>query len=104
MTDNGGYYCFCQVQPCQAASKVPMHVTIDLLQKYHKSLNMHVGIYHLDPFWHTHRANGHCDGPWASNWSHSEFHRPKGLGENGSNPGTHRPGLTRLATGVCLAN
>ena len=25
-----GYYCFCQVQPCQAASKVPMHVTINL--------------------------------------------------------------------------
>ena len=56
MMDNGGYYCFCQVPACQAASKVPMHVTIDLLQKYHRSLKLRVGVYHLDPFWHTHRT------------------------------------------------
>ena len=78
MMDNGGYYCYCQIPACQAASKVPMHITIDLLQKYHKSLKLHVGIYHLDPFWHTHRSNGQCDGPWASNWSHSEYHWPLG--------------------------
>ena len=39
--------CFCQVQPCQAAAKVLMHVTIEPLQQYHKSLKLRVGIYHL---------------------------------------------------------
>ena len=35
MMDNGGYYCFCNLYGgCEAAAKVPMHVTIDLLQKY----------------------------------------------------------------------
>ena len=35
MMDNGGYYCFCNLYGgCGAAAKVPMHVTIDLLQKY----------------------------------------------------------------------
>jgi hypothetical protein len=100
MMDNGGYYCYCNgFKPCQAAAKVPMHVTIDLLQKYHKSLGLRVGIYHLDPFWHTHRTSGQCDGPWASNWSHSEYHWPKGLGEHGSNPGTHWQMLYMLLAG-----
>ena len=58
MMDNGGYYCYCQVQPCQAASKVPMHVTISLLQESHKSLKLNVGIYHLDPFWFSHHKDG----------------------------------------------
>jgi hypothetical protein len=49
MMDNGGYYCFCQVAACEAAAKVPMHVTIDRLRAYHQSLKLRVGIYHLDP-------------------------------------------------------
>lgn len=60
MMDNGGYYCFCQVAPCEAAAKVPMHVTIDRLRAYHKSVKLKVGIYHLDPVClndtHTHTA------------------------------------------------
>ena len=31
--------CFCQVQPCQAAAKVPMHVTIEPLQQYHNEVS-----------------------------------------------------------------
>ena len=67
--------------------------------RYHKSIDLHVGIYHLDPFWHSHHADGRCDGATASNWSHSEYHWPKGLGENGSNPGTHWQMLYMLLAG-----
>ena len=87
-----------------------MHTSIAALQSYHKSLRLNVGLCttlmlslfdaltvsltrkvsldHLDPFWHSHHADGRCDGVTASNWSHSEFHWPAGLGEDGDNPGT----------------
>eukprot|EP01052_Picozoa_sp_SAG31_P012126 SAG31_NODE_701_length_12730_cov_3.008709_1_plen_646_part_00 len=76
-----------------------MHTSIDALQHYHKSLGLEVGLYHLDPFWHSHHATGACDGVTASNWSHSEFHWPAGLGEHGNNPGTKWQMLYMLLAG-----
>ena len=51
-----------------------MYKTVGALQAYHKALGLEVGLYHLDPFWHSHHPDGHCDGVTASNWSHSAFH------------------------------
>ena len=100
MTDNGAYYCFCNRFVSNKPWDVPMYKTIQALQHYHKQLGLDVGLYHLvsaalntldgfephyvqDPFWHSHHADGHCDGVTASNWSHSAFHWPQGLGEAG---------------------
>ena len=90
MTDNGAYYCFCNrfnsnKDPNDPSKHydVPMHITMKALQRYHKELGLKVGLYHLDPFWHSHHLDGHCDGVTASNWSHSSFHWPDGLGEKG---------------------
>lgn len=47
----------------------------------------------------SHGETGRCDGPWASNWSHSEYHWPRGLGENGSNPHTKWQMLYMLLAG-----
>jgi hypothetical protein len=101
MTDNGGYYCFCNVflNCLPDRTTVPMHVTISELQRYHRFLNLTIGLYHLDPFWHSHHADGRCDGVTASNWSHSEFHWPAGLGERGSNRGTKWQMLYMLLAG-----
>jgi hypothetical protein len=51
-----------------------------------------------DPFWHSHHSDGHCDGVTASNWSHSAFHWPQGLGEAGF-PGTKWQMLYMLLAG-----
>ena len=103
MTDNGAYYCFCnrfnsnKGPDGKGHYDVPMYKTIAALQKYHAEIfpklfadrrdpaaaTEYVGLYHLDPFWHSHHDDGHCDGVTASNWSHSSFHWPKGLGVEG---------------------
>lgn len=99
MTDNGGYYCFCNVFNVCPDRRVPMHKIIAELKQYHLSLGLHIGLYHLDPFWHSHHSDGHCDGVTASNWSYSAYHWPKGLGVNGSNPNTRWQMLYMLLAG-----
>jgi hypothetical protein len=69
-TDNGAYYCYCN-NPVQ-----PMHVTVAALRDYHRSLGLNISLYHFDPFWHSGRADGRCEGAFASNWSASEYHWP----------------------------
>eukprot|EP01043_Picozoa_sp_COSAG02_P010670 COSAG02_NODE_380_length_23483_cov_8.034382_8_plen_74_part_00 len=40
-----------------------MHTTIRDLKAYHKSIGLHIDMYHLDSgFWHSAHADGHCDG------------------------------------------
>ena len=76
-TDNGGYYCYCNTFRSNPDRRVPMHITIKDLQTYHKSIGLHIDMYHLDSgFWHSAHADGHCDGVTAANWSASEFHWP----------------------------
>jgi len=75
-----------------------MHLTVKALQAYHKALGLEVGLFHLDPFWHSHHPDGHCDGVTASNWSHSSFHWPDGLGNQGF-PGTRWQMLYMLLAG-----
>jgi hypothetical protein len=70
MTDNGAVYCY-----CNDVTGTPMHETVAALIAYHRSLGINPGLYHLDPFWHSHHVDdGHCDGVTASAWTESEFH------------------------------
>lgn len=63
LTDNGAYYCYCNTFGKTPDRRVPMHVTIKALKAYHKSLGLHLDLYHLDSgFWHSAHADGHCDG------------------------------------------
>ena len=86
MTDNGAYYCYCN-RFNDNHWREPMYQTVKELQHYHAKIlgQDFVGLYHLDPFWHSHHPDGHCDGVTASNWSHSAFHWPDGLGDQGFN-------------------
>eukprot|EP01052_Picozoa_sp_SAG31_P014852 SAG31_NODE_936_length_10870_cov_5.136966_11_plen_99_part_00 len=61
-----------------------MHIIIKNLTEYHRSLGLHIDMYHLDSgFWHSAHKDGHCDGVTASNWSASEFHWPHTAGPDG---------------------
>ena len=81
--DNGANYCYCHWYPaCKSspAGCVPMHETLEQLKRYHASLNLSVGHYHLDPFWWSHRPLGGCeDGASAPQMTASPFHFPSGL-------------------------
>jgi len=54
----------------------------DVLQEanaYHKSIEVNVGVYHVDPYWYSHTPNGGCDDFFARNWTGSPFHFPHGI-------------------------
>lgn len=80
----GAYYCYCNTYRQTPDRRVPMHIIIKNLTEYHRSLGLHIDMYHLDSgFWHSAHADGHCDGVTASNWSASEFHWPHTTGPDG---------------------
>lgn len=66
-TDNGAYYCYCNTYRSTPDRRVPMHVTIKALKAYHKSIGLHIDMYHLDSgFWHSAHSDGRCDGTQAN--------------------------------------
>ena len=95
LADNGANYCYCdwwrygkkiglpnfpnistKVAYCDAnpsfAGCRPIYKTLNALKAYHKSLQIAVGMYHLDPFWFSQVPFGQCTG--ATNMSASWYH------------------------------
>ena len=110
MTDNGAYYCFCNrynynKDPDDPTKRydVPMYKTVSALQAYHAAIGLRVGMYHLDPFWHSHHTDGHCDGVTASKWTPSAFHWPRGLGAGSEFQSTQWQMLYMLLAGPTFA-
>ena len=62
---------YCDAHPTFAGCR-PIYKTLNELKEYHKSLQIAVGTYHLDPFWFSQAPWGQCTG--ATNMSASWFH------------------------------
>jgi hypothetical protein len=62
-------YCYCNTYRQTPDRRVPMHITIKNLKAYHKSIGLHIDMYHLDSgFWHSAHSDGRCDGiNWTTN-------------------------------------
>ena len=58
----------------------PQSETLRAASAYHKSLNLNVSVYHVDPYWFSHHPLGGClDGASATNLTASPWHFPDGL-------------------------
>lgn len=58
----------------------PMAFTLAKVSAYHRSLGLHVGVYHVDPFWFSQLPLGGClGGAMATNLSASPWSFPDGL-------------------------
>ena len=61
-------YCYCNTYRSTPDRRVPMHTTIKDLKAYHKSIGLHIDMYHLDSgFWHSAHPDGRCDGICSGN-------------------------------------
>lgn len=81
VTDAGALLNYCDYWPGCVKAKAgctPQGRTLQAVSEYHVSLGLNVGVYHVDPYWYSHTANGGCDDFLARNWSASPFHWPNG--------------------------
>ena len=78
LTDLGSHYtCY--------NCREPMHVTLGKLKRYHDLIGLKMSLYHQDPFWWSHAADGHCEdgGSASANYDSSTFHYPAGMAATG---------------------
>ena len=53
--DDGGYYCFTEYADRHVTNRSgfkPAHEIMSELRVYHQSLNLSMGVYHIDPYWY----------------------------------------------------
>jgi len=61
VTDGGSLLNYCDYWPGCVKSLggcKPMAETLTEVSAYHKSIDLKVGVYHVDPFWFSHDSNG----------------------------------------------
>lgn len=89
VTDGGSLLNYCDYWPSCAkepAGCTPQGRTLQAVHAYHRRLGLNVSVYHVDPYWFSHEANGGCgEGACAVNMSASPFHFPDGLASLGIN-------------------
>ena len=89
--DDGGYYCFTEYADRHAVNRSgfkPAHEIMSELRAYHESLNLSLGVYHIDPYWYLkyNVSNPFCTGPpdgcasaTCENQTAAPYHFPTGV-------------------------